>query len=114
MNSRYIYSKDDKVTVCIKVVRGETFRGIARRNDTDGKNAELGKQLAEARCELNIHKYNLENIRDAKNQAEIWADFTRAKIYNRWYQDACKAEKACLKHIKVLKNKIKHLCNGDL
>ena len=112
MDTRYIYSKNDKVTVCIKVVKGRTFRGISYRNDTDNNDQELGRKLAEARCDLNVHKYNLENIRDAKNQAELWAEFTRSKIYHRWYQDACKSEKTCLKHIKVLKNRIKKLCNG--
>lgn len=111
--TRYIYSKDNKTIVCLQTSKGELFKGIARCNDSDEINLELGALLAQARCELAIRERDLKNIRIAKEFAMTWSDHTPScKLYTLWYQQACGQEKAHLKHIRKVKKQIRNLCNG--
>jgi hypothetical protein len=112
MAYRYIYSKDNKVVVCLQISKGEEFKGIARCSENDELNLEIGKRLAEARCDLAIRSRDLEEIRTAKEKALGWSEFGSCKLYTLWYQDACRVEKLQLEHIRNLKDKIKNLSNG--
>lgn len=112
MTYRYIYSKDNKVIVCLQTSKGKEFRGIARCSESDELNLEIGEQLAAARCDLAIRKRDLEEIRIAKEEALARSEFRSCKLYTLWYQDACRVEKLQLEHIRNLKDKIKNLSNG--
>ena len=114
MKPNLIHSKDGRVTIYLIESKGEQFKGIARCNSTDEIKPEVGNKLAQYRAELAVHQRDLNEVRFAKTMAaEYMADLSesQSKLWGQWYQDACRVEKAHLKHIRNLKTKIKDLCN---
>lgn len=112
---RFIYSNDNKVVVCLQISKGQEFKGIARCNNSDNLNLEIGKKLAQARCDMEIRKRDLAEIRYAKDQLALYIEELpehQTKLWRIWYQDAIRVEKLQLEHIRNLKDQIKNLSNG--
>ena len=114
MKSNPIHSKDGRVTIYLINSKGEQFRGMSRCNSTDEVNPKIGDTLAKYRAELAVRQRDLKEVRLAKEiAAEYMAELapSQSKLWGKWYQDACRIEKAHLKHIRNLKNQIHTLCN---
>jgi hypothetical protein len=114
-NPKFIHSKDGKVTICIAYSKGEQFKGIARCNEGDTLNPELGNQIAQRRAELAIRQRDLNEIRLFKREMKDWCvalGEAQSKLWTLAYQSGCDYERKQLKHIRNLKDQIKKLCNG--
>ena len=106
---------NDKVVECTKTSKGQTFVGRAECSSTDLNNPIIGEKLAHYRCEQQIQKQNLFEIRRAKELLKMVMEKLppkETKLYMAWYQEACNREKAQLHRIKVIKDRIKSLSNG--
>lgn len=54
--AKYMYIVDGKRVICLSSYGGKTVRGIAKCNDTDTFDENVGKQLAKLRCDAKIAK----------------------------------------------------------
>lgn len=82
---RYQFYTTKNKVICISSYAGKTIKGVAKCAPDDEFNIEIGKRLAQLRCDLKVAKARYERAKimyKAADEAYEKADVYRDKMYD--------------------------------
>ena len=72
---RYHIDEPNRTVVAIGAFAGKVITGVARCDDVDEFDAEIGKKIATARCALKIAKKRMKYANKCRLDAEVCKDY---------------------------------------